>query len=164
MANNAMINAYYAISTCVVTCLALSATIHGRIRIKDLMYAPFAGAAIIASSAVHIFNPIAAILLGMIAGLIQPLLNLLEEKNAQGKSYFSTCVPFVFAFQGFLGSLAPGILRAIGDNSKAFDYNTYPLPFRWNVTGYFYWAFFISFGIAIGAGILIAFFVRLVNA
>ena len=77
MPNNAMINAYYAISSCVVTCLALSAVVHGRIRFKDLMYAPFAGAAIIASSAVHIFNPIAAILLGMVAGLIQPLFNLL---------------------------------------------------------------------------------------
>jgi hypothetical protein len=73
-----MINAYYAISTCVVTSLALSALIHGRIRMKDLMYAPFAGAAIIATSSVHIFNPIVAILLGIIAGILQPLFNLAE--------------------------------------------------------------------------------------
>lgn len=73
-----MINAYYAISTCVVTSVAFSALIHGRVRVKDLMYAPFAGAAIIATSAVHIFNPLVAILLGMGAGLLQPVFNLLE--------------------------------------------------------------------------------------
>jgi hypothetical protein len=71
-----MINAYWGISASVVTSLALSAVIHGRIRIKDLMYGTFAGAAIIGTSAPHIFNVIAAILLGMIAGLLQPLFNL----------------------------------------------------------------------------------------
>jgi ammonia channel protein AmtB len=73
-----MISAYWAISACVVTSLALSAVIHARIRIKDLMYGVFAGAAIIGTSAPLIFNPIEAILLGMIAGLLQPLFNLLE--------------------------------------------------------------------------------------
>ncbi len=56
----------------------MSAVIHGKIRIKDLMYGTFAGAAIIGTSAPHIFNTIAAILLGMIAGLLQPLFNLAE--------------------------------------------------------------------------------------
>lgn len=75
---NGMINAYWAISACVVTSLAMSAVINGRIRMKDLMYGTFAGAAIIGTSAPHIFNPIAAILLGMIAGLLQPLFNIAE--------------------------------------------------------------------------------------
>jgi hypothetical protein len=75
---NGAINAYWAMSSCVVTSLALSAVMYGRVRIKDLMYGTFAGAAIIGTSAPHIFNPIAAILLGMIAGLLQPLFNLAE--------------------------------------------------------------------------------------
>lgn len=78
LGENGMINAYWAISTCVVTSIAFSAALHGRIRIKDLMYGTFAGAAIIGTSAVHIFNPIAAILLGMIAGLLQPIFNWAE--------------------------------------------------------------------------------------
>jgi len=73
---NGAINAYWAISACVVTSLAMSALGNGRIRIKDLMYGTFAGAAIIGTSAPHIFSPVAAILLGMIAGLLQPLFNL----------------------------------------------------------------------------------------
>lgn len=73
-----MINAYWAISASVVTSLALSALIHGRIRIKDLMYSTFAGAAVIGTSAVHIFTPVSAVLLGMIAGLLQPLFNIAE--------------------------------------------------------------------------------------
>ncbi len=73
-----MMIAYYAISTCVVTSLAVSALIHGRVRAKDVMYAPFAGAAIVATSAVHTFNPIVGIILGMIAGILQPFFNLAE--------------------------------------------------------------------------------------
>ncbi len=73
-----MISAYWGISTCVVTSLAMSAVMYGNIRFKDLMYAPLAGAAIIGTSAPHIFNPVAAIVLGMIAGLAQPLFNKFE--------------------------------------------------------------------------------------
>ncbi len=53
---------------------------------------------------------------------------------ARGNSriYYSTCVPFVFALQGFLGSLASGILRAIRNNTGVFDYLLYPFPFRWD--------------------------------
>ena len=75
---NGAINAYWCISTCVVTSLAMSAVGNGRIRIKDLMYGTFAGAAIIGTSAPFIFNPVAAILLGMIAGILQPFFNLAE--------------------------------------------------------------------------------------
>lgn len=132
LANNGMINAYWAISASVVTSLAMSAVGHGRIRIKDLMYGTFAGAAIIGTSAPHIFNTVAAILLGMIAGILQPLFNLIEEKLAHNKVHFSTCAPFVFATQGFLGSLAAGILRAIRNNTERFDYNLYPYPYRWD--------------------------------
>ena len=158
-----MINAYWAISSCVVTSIALSAAIHGRIRIKDLMYGTFAGAAIIGTSAVHIFNPIAAILLGMIAGLLQPIFNWAEERMAQNKITFSTCAPFVFAVQGFLGSLAAGILRAIQDNTALFNYNLNPYPFRWYEAGEYYRATFISFGIAIGSGVVVGLLLLLVT-
>lgn len=72
-----MISAYWAISTSVVTSLALSAVIHGRIRIKDLMYGVFAGAAIVGTSAPLIYSPTEAIVLGMIAGLLQPIFNII---------------------------------------------------------------------------------------
>lgn len=76
MEYNGAINAYWCMSASVVTSLALSAVMYGRIRIKDLMYGTFAGAAIIGTSAPLIFNTMPAILLGMIAGLLQPLFNL----------------------------------------------------------------------------------------
>lgn len=158
-----MINAYWGISTCVVTSLAMSALLHGRIRVKDLMYGTFAGAAIIGTSAPHIFNTIAAILLGMIAGLLQPLFNWAEEKLAHKKIAFSTCAPFVFAFQGLLGSLAAGILRAIQDNGTYYNYNLNPYPFRFQGAGEYYRATFISFGIAIGAGVVVGLFLILVS-
>lgn len=162
MSTNGMINCYYGISATVVTSLAFSAVLHGRIRIKDLMYAPFAGAAMVATSASHIFNPLGAMVLGMIAGLLQPLFNIIEEKSAK-RPFYSTNVLFVFAIQGFLGSLAAGILRAIRDNADNFNYDLYPYPYRWDGAGEFYRATFISFGIAIGAGAVVALFVFLVS-
>jgi hypothetical protein len=79
---NGMISAYFAISASVVTSVAMSGIIHRRIRIKDLMYGTFAGAAIVGTSAPHIFNPVGAMILGMIAGLLQPVFNIIEEKIA----------------------------------------------------------------------------------
>ena len=156
---NGMINAYWGISASVVTSLAMSALMNGRIRIKDLMYGTFAGAAIVGTSAPHMFNPVGAIVLGMISGLLQPLFNLAEEKIAQGRVVFSTCAPFLFAVQGLLGSLAAGIFRAIGTNGDyRFDPTTYPYPFRWAQAGEYYRATFISFGIAIGAGVVVGLF------
>lgn len=78
LSQNGMISAYWAISSAVVTSLAMSAIINGKIRIKDLIYGTFAGAAIIGTSAVHIFSPVAAVLLGIIAGLLQPFFNMAE--------------------------------------------------------------------------------------
>jgi len=63
-------------SASVVTSLALSAVIYGRIGIKDLLYSPISGAILVGTSAHLIFNPMAAIILGMIAGIVQTILNL----------------------------------------------------------------------------------------
>ncbi len=53
---------------------------------------------------------------------------------SHGKILYSTCVPFVFAIQGFLGSLASGIFRAIRNNTPIFDYSLYPYLFRWEAS------------------------------
>jgi hypothetical protein len=163
MAENGMISAYWGISSCVVTSLALSAVMYGRIRIKDLMYGVYAGAAMIGTSAPLIYSPTTAIVLGMIAGLLQPIFNLIEEKLAHRKVYFSTCVPFVFGIQGLLGSLAAGVIRAIRNNTSTFDYSLSPQPFQWDVAGEFFRACFISFGIALGTGAVVGLFVFLVS-
>ena len=70
----------------------------------------------------------------------------------------------MFAVQGFLGSLAAGILRAISNNaSHRFNPLEYPYPFRWYEAGEYYRATFISFGIAIGAGAIVAGFLMFIS-
>lgn len=70
----------------------------------------------------------------------------------------------MFGVQGLLGSLACGIIRAFRDNSAdVFDYGLYPEPFRWDEAGEFFRACFISFGIALGAGAVVGFFVWMVS-
>ncbi len=85
---------------------------------------------------------------------------------SKSRIVFSTCVPFVFAIQGLLGSLAAGILRAIQDNKDGviFNYNFYGYPFKWQEAGEYYRATFISFGIAIGSGVLVGLLLLLVTA
>lgn len=157
-----VINSYYAIGGAVTTSLAMSALMHGRIKVKDMVYGPFAGGAIVASSATLIFNPMAALLLGVIAGILQPLFNIADDKSAR-KPRISSNAAFVFGVQGFLGSLAAGIMRAIQDNNSDFDYNVNPFPFRLEDSGEYYRATFISFGLAIAAGVVSGLFIVLVN-
>ncbi len=59
--------------------------------------------------------------------------------------------------------MAAGILRAISDNTPYFDYSLNPFPFRWYDAGEYYRATFISFGIAIGSGVVVGLFVLLVS-
>jgi len=157
-----VINSYYAIGAAVTTSLAMSALLHGKIKIKDLVYGPFAGGAIVASSATLIFNPMAAMLLGVIAGILQPLFNIADDKSSR-KPRISSNAAFVFGVQGFLGSLAVGIMRAIQENNDYFDYDLIPFPFRLDDSGEYYRATFISFGIALGAGLVTGLFVLLAN-
>lgn len=82
----------------------------------------------------------------------------------QSRAYFSTNVPLLFGVQGLLGSLACGIIRAFFDNAQwRFNYGLLPFPFRWDVTGEFFRACFISFGIALGSGLVVGLFVWLVS-
>jgi ammonia channel protein AmtB len=117
-------------SASVVTSLALSAVLHGRIGIKDLLYSPICGAILVGTSAQVIFNPMAAIILGIIAGFLQPLFNIVEQRLAKGQIYFCTSAPFLFLIQGLLGGMAAGIMRVIKYNNSTFDHTIYPYPYR----------------------------------
>ncbi len=55
--------------------------------------------------------------------------------------------------------MAAGILRAIQDNAKWFNFGVYAYPFQWEGAGEYYRATFISFGIALGAGALVGAFI-----
>jgi len=162
---NGAINCLYAMSASVVTSLAFSAVLYGRISIKDLLYSPICGAIIVGTSAQFIFNPMAAIILGIIGGLIQPIFNMIERKLAAGQIYFCTSAPFLFMIQGLLGGIASVALRAIKDNNTNFDYSIYPYQFsQLHVSRDYIKATFISLGIALGSGLVLSLLVLLVTA
>lgn len=158
------LNCLYGMSAAVVTSLAMSAILYGRIHIKDLLYAPIAGAIITGTSSQFMFNPMAAIILGVIAGIIQPLFNMVEQKLAN-QIYFCSSAPFLFFIQGLLGGMAAGIMRAIKQNDSTFNFSTYPFQYNSiNVTGEYFRATYISFGIALGTGVVLGLFFWLVAA
>jgi len=75
--SNAGISVLYCISATVLTSVAFSLILNGKIEYRDLITAPIAGGVIIGSSSVYIYNPLESLLFGTAAGILQVLFNKL---------------------------------------------------------------------------------------
>lgn len=99
--------------------IGLCLTIDQKIQIRNLITAPIAGGVIIGSSSVFIYNPLGALLMGTLAGLLQFIFNKIEGFIGL-EPRWSNGVCFLFAVQGLLGGLASAIHRAINRTSGTF--------------------------------------------
>ena len=63
------------ISGCVVATIAFTLIINGKIEYRDLITAPIVGGVVIGSSSTYVYNPTEAILIGIVAGLLQVFFN-----------------------------------------------------------------------------------------
>jgi hypothetical protein len=75
--SNAGISTIFCISSCVVSSIAFTLLINGKINYRDLITAPIVGGVVIGSSSTYIYNPAEAILFGVVGGLLQILFNIL---------------------------------------------------------------------------------------
>jgi hypothetical protein len=119
-----------------------------------LLYSPIAGGVIIGSSSILIYNPMAAILLGIIAGSSQCLFNLIDKKMV-ARPIFSNNGFFLFAIQGLFGGLAAAVMRAISLTSTVANYSSLVSPYEVFSTESQIGATFISVAIGTGSGLLI---------
>ena len=100
------LNIFFGMAASTVMSLGLSSAINHSIAVRDVVQAPIAGAVAIASSAYYITNPVYALVIGSVAGIIQTLLQNLVEKPASRKGSIINTFSFVaFGVQGILSSI-----------------------------------------------------------
>lgn len=162
--NNGALAALFAVSASVITSIAFSLVIHGKVLYRDLLVSPIAGGVMIGSSSIMIYNPMEAIILGIIAGALQTtLFNYLEKKLGNNPTV-SNGVFFLFAIQGFLGGLASAVLRAIVQGTAyATNYDSLTAPNaqfdqRGQISGTF-----ITLGISILTGLAVGAIIQALN-
>jgi len=75
--SSAGISTLYCVSTCVAVMIGLSLLLGGKLSYRDVITAPIAGGVIVGSSSSYMHNPLEAIILGTIAGVVQIIFNRL---------------------------------------------------------------------------------------
>ena len=118
--SNAGISTFICISASVMSILGICLIVDQRIDLRSLVTAPIAGGVIIGSSSAMIYNPLEALIMGTVAGVLQFAFNKLELKYIGMKPYWSNGVLFLFAVQGFIGGLFSSVYRAINKTSGSF--------------------------------------------
>ena len=106
-------------TTMVGLCLSIDQKIDSRVFICSII----AGGVIIGSSSTNIYNPLGALILGVIAAVSQYFYCKLEVYIGM-KPLWSNGVLFLFVVQGFLGGILSSIFRAIHQTSTSFG-NSY---------------------------------------
>lgn len=164
--NNGAISTIYAVSSCVFVSVGVSLIAHGKLNYRDIITAPIAGGVIVGSSSIMIYNPMEAIILGAIAGVLQVALFNWIERKVGHTPLISNGVFFLFGVQGLLGGLASAVLRAIVKSYSG--YSTYYDKLTANNVQYDQRgqisATFISLGIAVLTGLVVGAIMQAFNA
>lgn len=115
----------FALCSATVTSFVLSALINQGIMIRDIIYGPVAGGVASATASYWVTNPVYAIVIGVVAALVQVVvMNVVEKKFAREKSIFNTFSFTLFGIQGLIGSIFAAIWQAgIRSQSYEFIYN-----------------------------------------
>lgn len=78
--SNAGLSTIICISSCVATTIGICLTVDARIHVRNLITAPIAGGVIVGSSSANIYTALEAIMLGMLAAVLQFIFNRVESK------------------------------------------------------------------------------------
>jgi ammonia channel protein AmtB len=88
-----------------IASFCLSSFMNGKIIARDVINGPIAGAIACGAASYYITNPVYAILVGFVAGLIQTFIqNVFEKKWNRKGNVFNTISFALFGFQGLIGS------------------------------------------------------------
>jgi len=160
--SNAGITTIICISACVVTMVGINLTVDTKIQIRNLITAPIAGGVIVGSSSANIYTALEAILLGMLAALLQYIFNRIESRSVRAVS--SHNVITLFGVQGFVGGMVSAAFRAVNQTSGSYSalYNGLTDKFNQTPNGQLS-ATGISLGIGLAAGLIAGLLIQLVT-
>lgn len=117
--SNAGLSTILCISSSVVTMTGICLVIDQRLDLRCLITSVIAGGVIVGSSSAVIYNPMGALLLGILAAVLQYVFVRVEVRFGM-KPFCSNGVFFLFLVQGFIGGLASAVFRAINQTSGTF--------------------------------------------
>ena len=117
--SNGAISTFICISGSVVTMVGICFVVEQRIELRCLITSIIAGGVIIGSSSTNIYNPVGALLMGVIAAILQYIFVRIEVVIGM-KPLWSNGVLFLFVGQGIVGGYASAIFRAINITSGSF--------------------------------------------
>lgn len=93
--------------------ISTSYILNEKLTIRDFTLGPVAGGISVASASFYITNSTYAILIGTIAGIIQPLINFVELKYCIEKPIINTVSFGLFGINGLMGSVWATIWGAV---------------------------------------------------
>ena len=111
----------FAVAASTLSSVMVSVLFNRNIGPKDMIYGSVAGIVISSTASYYITNPVYAILIGFIGGVIQTIFNNTVEKSfAQSRNIFNTYSFTLFGLQAFLGCCFAAAWNAV---SKEIDAN-----------------------------------------
>lgn len=154
------LNILLSIAGSTVMAVGLSSMINHTIAVRDIVQAPTAGAVAVASAAYYITNPVYAIVIGSVAGLIQTGLQTMIEKPSSRKNHnvVNTFSFIVFGVQGIFASVfASGFRHALETQTDGLTVTVseIPEPIFGFVIGVISAGIGILFGLLIGVFLII---------
>ena len=117
--SHAAISTFICISGSVATMVGFSLMIDQRMELRKLLCSIIAGGVIVGSSSSHIYNPLGALFLGVLAGVLQYFFCKLDVLMGM-KPLWSNGVLFLFVVQGFIGGFISDVFKAINKTSTSF--------------------------------------------
>lgn len=121
------ISIIYALAASLLMSISLSMVIYQKVMIRDAIHGIVAGGIVVASAGFYISNPVWAMLMGSVAGIVQCGINYLEYRHAKSEKIITTTSFALFGVQGLIGSIWALIWNYVARNNNAsglynFDY------------------------------------------
>jgi len=109
----APISIMYGLAGSTVVCVGFSYFINAKLMVRDVIYGTIAGGIAVSSASYYITNPVWAMLVGSVAGIIQAIGNAIEKKHSRNGKIVNTISFILFGVQGIVGSAWASIWRAV---------------------------------------------------
>jgi hypothetical protein len=149
------------ISGSTLASIGMGLIFYGQPIVRHLVYGPVAGAVIGGASSYYTSNPVYAIVVGVVGGMLQTIFMSIQQYlvNTKGLRPLTTVSFTLFGIQGLVGTaFAIGWKEIIEQASNGLPY----IPLGENSHQLIFYVL-ISAGIGLGTGLAIGFFIFVVN-
>lgn len=146
----------YGLAGSTMLAIAFSYFLNKKLMIRDITHGSIAGAIAVASAGYFITNPVWAMLVGSVAGIIQAFINYFEKKHSLNNKIVTTVSFGFFGIQGLVGAAWSAIWRAViirRTDNLVFNLDGLKYPALEFASGC------IAMGIGIGFGLIAGLFV-----